>query len=310
MYFAKGQDKGGYAIYQGEMHEHVLDRLELEADLRAAVEAGDIRVEYQPIVHLATGELYGAEALVRWSHPQRGHVSPSHFVKVAEETGLIVPIGRAVLREACARAHEWRQRRRGPRTLRMSVNLSGYHFQEASLLDDVRSALDESELEPSGLTIEITESILMQRSDATLDKLRALKALGLNLAIDDFGTGYSSLGYLQQFPIDVLKIDRTFVDKIGMAGEDAVLARAIISLGQTLRLETIAEGVERPQQRDALRAMGCTLGQGYLFARPMAAEEFAASLLETPLLPPLIESLGHTPRQPHAGFVSGAGHRV
>lgn len=280
MYFAKGREKGRWAIYAPEMHEHVMDRLELEADLRAAVDAGDIRVEYQPIVHLETGDLYGVEALVRWHHAARGHVAPSRFVGIAEETGLIVPIGRQVFREACHRAHEWGMRRKGAQPMRMSVNLSGRHFQEESLVTDVQEALRESELEPWALTLEITESVLMQRSDVTLDTLLALKALGLRLAIDDFGTGYSSLGYLQQFPIDMLKIDRTFVDPVAMPGSDPVLARAIIALGRTLGIETVAEGIERPEQRWGLRAMGCTLGQGFLFARPMTADDLAASLAE------------------------------
>ncbi|HSA54428.1 MAG TPA: EAL domain-containing protein, partial [Gemmatimonadaceae bacterium] len=280
MYFAKGQSKGQYAIYAREMHAHVMDRLEMEADLRAAVGRCDFHVEYQPIVNLATGDLYGAEALVRWHHPTRGVIPPARFVSLAEETGLIIPIGRAVLREACERARDWRARFRGRRPMQMSVNLSGRHFQEASLLDDVRDALRDSGLEPWALTLEITESVLMQSSDITLERLRSLKALGINLAIDDFGTGYSSLGYLQQFPIDVLKIDRTFVEAVGNEDEDPVLARAIIALGRTLRIETVAEGIERGAQRDGLRELGCMLGQGFLFARPMNATDFASTVLE------------------------------
>jgi diguanylate cyclase (GGDEF)-like protein/PAS domain S-box-containing protein len=280
MYFAKSRRKGHYAIYAREMHEQVMERLELEADLRKGVGRDDFRVEYQPIVNLVSGEVYGAEALVRWHHPTLGVIAPGRFVELAEETGLIIPIGRTVLREACERARDWRARYRGRRPMQMSVNLSGRHFQDASLVDDVRDALHDSGLEPWALTLEITESVLMHRSDTTLEKLRALKALGLNLAIDDFGTGYSSLGYLQQFPIDVLKIDRTFVDAVGNEDEDPVLARAIIALGRTLRIETVAEGIERAEQRDGLRALGCTLGQGFLFARPMTAADFATTVLE------------------------------
>jgi diguanylate cyclase (GGDEF)-like protein/PAS domain S-box-containing protein len=279
MYLAKGRRKGGYAIYERGMHAQLMDRLELEADLRAAVDRNDIRVEYQPIVNLVTGEVQAAEALVRWRHSARGNVPPSRFISIAEDTGLIVPIGRTVLREACQRAVLWRSMSRKTRALRMSVNLSGRHFQEGSLVEDVQVALRESGLEACALILEITESVLMQRSESTLDRLRALKAMGLSLAIDDFGTGYSSLGYLQQFPIDILKIDRTFVDAVGDRDEDPVLARAIIALGKTLRIETVAEGIERPQQRDGLRALGCTLGQGYLFARPMPPEEFSSTML-------------------------------
>ncbi len=279
MYFAKARHKGHYAIYEREMHQLVMERLELEADLRAAVAQQNFQVEYQPIINLNSGEIYGAEALVRWHDPERGIVAPAKFVEVAEETGLIIPIGRAVLREACERAREWRSRNPAARLMQMSVNLSGRHFQDPSLVDDVRSALEDSRLEPWALTLEITESVLMQRSHSTLDKLRSLKALGLNLAIDDFGTGYSSLGYLQQFPIDMLKIDRTFVDAVGNEDEDPVLARAIIALGKTLGIETVAEGIERANQRDGLRALGCTLGQGYLFAYPMSAEDFVTRVL-------------------------------
>lgn len=279
MYYAKGRRKGQFAIYERSMHDEMMERLELEADLRIAVDSGHFQVEYQPIVNLVTGEVHAAEALVRWHHPKRGVIQPGRFVELAEETGLILPIGRQVLREACERARDWRTLYRGTRPLQMSVNISARHFQDPCLLTDVREALNDSGLEPWALTLEITESVLMLRSGATLEKLRDLKALGLNLAIDDFGTGYSSLGYLQQFPIDVLKIDRTFVDAVGMEDEDPILARAIIALGRTLQIETVAEGIERAEQREGLRALGCTLGQGFLFARPMKAERFAAEVL-------------------------------
>jgi diguanylate cyclase (GGDEF)-like protein len=279
MYFAKGRRKGHFAIYERSMHAEMMERLELEADLRTAVERRDFQIEYQPIVSLVTGEVHGAEALVRWNHATRGMVPPARFVELAEETGMIIPLGRWVLREACERARDWRMRYRGRRPLQMSVNLSARHFQDPSLLMDVQQALNDSGLEPWALTLEITESVLMHQSGATLERLRALKGLGLNLAIDDFGTGYSSLGYLQQFPIDVLKIDRTFVDAVGMEDEDPVLARAIIALGRTLQIETVAEGIERPEQRDGLRALGCTLGQGYHFARPMPASRFVSEVL-------------------------------
>jgi diguanylate cyclase (GGDEF)-like protein/PAS domain S-box-containing protein len=279
MYFAKSRRKGHFAVYEPSMHNEMLDSLELEVDLRGAVERGEFEIEYQPIVNLVTGEVHGAEALLRWNHVTRGYVPPSRFVQLAEETGLIIPLGRWVLREACERAREWRAHYRGHRPLQMSVNLSARHFQDAALLKDVRDALMDSGLEPWALTLEITESVLMHSSDATLERLQALKGLGLNLAIDDFGTGYSSLGYLQQFPIDVLKIDRSFVEAVGDRNADPVLARAIIALGRTLQIETIAEGIERAEQRDGLRTMGCTLGQGFHFARPMPAHRFIAECL-------------------------------
>lgn len=278
MYFAKSRHKGRFAIYQPTMHEELVDWMELEADLRAAVSAGDITISYQPIVHLANTRLYGVEALVRWRHAKRGLVEPARLIAMAEETGLIVPIGRRVLDEACAQASEWRRERRRAGDLRLSVNLSGRHFQEPSLLDDVRGALERSGLLPAALTLEITESVLMQ-SETTLGTLRALKALGVHLAIDDFGIGYSSLGYLQRFPIDILKIDRTFVESVALADSDPVLVRAIIALGRTLRIETIAEGVERPEQRDGLRDLGCELGQGFMFSPALPAADFEAELL-------------------------------
>jgi len=289
MYSAKATDKGGFAVYNPAMRAHVLGRLELEADLRAAVAAGDIRVEYQPIVHLGTGEMVGAEALVRWHHPARGHVAPSRFVSVAEETGLIVPIGQRVLEDACRRACEWRASPRGAATLRgtaalpmrVSVNISARHFHDVGLVADVESALRATELLPSALTLEITESVLMQRTEETFETLRRLKALGVQLAIDNFGTGASSLGTLQHLPIDMLKIDRSFVESVGAEGRDPVLVRAILALGATMGLTTVAEGIERPAQRLGLHRLGCAYGQGFLFARPMTAEG-VVSLLATP----------------------------
>jgi diguanylate cyclase (GGDEF)-like protein/PAS domain S-box-containing protein len=279
MYFAKSRRKGHFAVYEPSMHNEMMDSLELEVDLRAAVERTEFEIAYQPIVNLVTGEVQGAEALLRWNHANRGYVEPSRFIELAEETGLIIPLGRWVLREACERAREWRAKYKGRRPLQMSVNLSARHFQDSSLLQDVQQALSDSGLEPWALTLEITESVLMHRSTATLERLRALKALGLNLAIDDFGTGYSSLGYLQQFPIDVLKIDRSFVEAVGNVDADPVLARAIIALGRTLQIETIAEGIERIEQRDGLRTLGCTLGQGFYFAKAMPAPRFVSECL-------------------------------
>jgi len=279
MYFAKSRRKGHFAVYEPSMHNEMMDSLELEVDLRTAVERSEFDIEYQPIVNLVTGEVQGAEALLRWNHATRGYVPPSRFVELAEETGLIIPLGRWVLREACERAREWRSKYGSRKSLQMSVNLSARHFQDPGLLQDVQQALSDSGLEPWALTLEITESVLMHRSTATLERLRALKGLGLNLAIDDFGTGYSSLGYLQQFPIDVLKIDRSFVEAVGNAEADPVLARAIIALGRTLQIETIAEGIERREQRDGLRTLGCTLGQGFYFAKAMPASRFISECL-------------------------------
>jgi diguanylate cyclase (GGDEF)-like protein/PAS domain S-box-containing protein len=280
MYFAKSRRKGHYAVYEPSMHNEMMEHLELEVDLRGAVERHEFELHYQPIINLISGEVYGAEALIRWNHPSRGLIPPGKFVELAEETGLIIPMGRWVLREACERARDWRARLPGSgRPLQISVNVSARHFQDPSLLQDVQQALNDSGLEPWALTLEITESVLMHSSEATLGRLRALKALGLKLAIDDFGTGYSSLGYLQQFPIDMLKIDRSFVEPVGIEEVDPVLARAIIALSRAMQIETIAEGIERPEQRDGLRVLGCNLGQGYYFAKPMPQHKFVTDVL-------------------------------
>ena len=294
MYFAKSRRKGQFAVYEPSMHDEMMEHLELEVDLRGAVERNEFEIHYQPIVNLVSGELYGAEALLRWNHPTRGSVPPSRFISLAEETGLIIPLGRWVLKEACEKAREWRTRFVSRRPLQMSVNLSVRHFQDPTLLQDVQQALNDSGIEPWSLTLEITESVLMHSSEATLARLRALKALGLKLAIDDFGTGYSSLGYLQQFPIDLLKIDRSFVDAVGIEEVDPVLARAIIALGRTMQIETIAEGIERPEQREGLRVLGCSLGQGYYFAKPMSAQRFANECLNRTFDP-----MPNTPVEPH-----------
>jgi diguanylate cyclase (GGDEF)-like protein/PAS domain S-box-containing protein len=279
MYAAKTRGKGQYAIFEPSMHAAIVARLELEADLRNALSNDQFRVYYQPIVSLLTGRLTGMEALLRWEHPARGMVLPREFVPFAEETGLIVPIGNWVLREATRQAAGWQRQFPGIGALTMTVNLSGRQLREASLPQDVRAALADAGLPGSRLALEITESVLMQDTEATLVRLQALKALGVSLAIDDFGTGYSSLGYLQRFPIDILKIDKSFVDSIASGDESPALARAVIALGDSLELRTVAEGVERAAQVDELRAMGCEFGQGYHFAEPMAPEDITEVLL-------------------------------
>ena len=282
MYSAKTRGKGRYVHFEAAMHAAVLARLELEADLRRAVAGGEFRLHYQPIVELATGRAVGVEALVRWAHPERGLVPPSEFVSFAEETGLIVPLGRWVLREACRQGAEWQG---GPSPLRITVNLSGRQLHEASLVDDVRAALADSGLASSALVLEVTESVMMEHTDGTLARLNELRALGVGLAVDDFGTGYSSLSYLQLFPVDTLKIDKTFVDAVGQPGQDPVLARAIVALGGALQLTTIAEGIERVEQADQLVRMGCLLGQGYHWAPPVDAETLTRRLAAGPIAP-------------------------
>jgi EAL domain-containing protein (putative c-di-GMP-specific phosphodiesterase class I) len=217
------------------------------------------------------------EALVRWRHPVRGEVMPSEFIPLAEKTGLIVPLGELVLREACKQTRIWQVSQREGDPLSISVNLSAAQLDDPGLLDAVRGALKESGLEPASLTLEITESVLVNDADATTDRLVELKALGVRLAIDDFGTGYSSLSYLRRFPVDVIKIDKSFVDGLASSGPSLALAKSIVRLAHNLQLKTVAEGVEQPQQRTRLAAMGCDHAQGYLFARPLdvaAATEF------------------------------------
>lgn len=272
MYVAKTRGKGQHVLFEPEMHKAALDRLVVEADLRTAIEHEEFMLQYQPIVALATGEIIGAEALVRWMCRDRGKVPPGLFIPIAEETGLIVPIGRWVLRRACREAKRWSDERGLP--VRISVNLSGRQLQEPGIVDDVRQALADSGLPADQLVIELTESMLMQNTDLSMARLTALKELGVSLAIDDFGTGYSSLSYLQRYPIDILKIDKAFVDVIDKGGEGPVLASAIVALGETLRMNTVAEGIETESQRGHLLSLGCELGQGYLFAPPLDAEEF------------------------------------
>jgi diguanylate cyclase (GGDEF)-like protein len=278
MYRAKAAGKGGHEVYDPAMHAAVLERLEIQGDLRRALLAGEFRLLYQPIVELASEEVVGVEALIRWEHPVRGLVSPVTFIPLAEENGLIVPIGRWVLREACRQGRCWELAAAGHPAPTISVNISGRQLLDPAIVADVAGALAESELTPGLLTLELTESMLMHDSEATLQTLHALKALGVRLAIDDFGTGYSSLSYLQRFPIDILKIDKSFIDGVSRGGSDAALARTIVTLAGLLGLSPIAEGVERAEQQAHLVALGCARGQGYLFARPVPPERIAALL--------------------------------
>jgi diguanylate cyclase (GGDEF)-like protein/PAS domain S-box-containing protein len=279
MYAAKAGGKGRCEIFQPIMHTRALRQFEVQADLQRALDRGEFAVHYQPIVDFATGAATGMEALVRWLHPSRGLLPPIEFIGVAEESGLIVPLGRWVLAEACRQTAVWKTDFPGASGLTVSVNLSTRQLLEPDLVRQVREVLEETRLDPSALVLEITEGSLMQDVPATAVKLHELKDLGVRLAIDDFGTGSSSLAYLQQFPIDLLKIDKSFVDKVTTVGsEGPALVRAIIDLAQTFHLQTVAEGIEENEQLDELRLAGCDSGQGSLFARPLASESMEAFL--------------------------------
>jgi diguanylate cyclase (GGDEF)-like protein/PAS domain S-box-containing protein len=267
---AKGAGKSRSAVFDPSMERDAVNRLELQADLRYALERKQLRLVYQPIVSLATGHITGVEALLRWHHPTRGLVSPTEFIPIAEETGLIVPIGQWVLEEACRQARAWHKRFAAHSTLMMSVNLSARQFQRPELSDNINQVLHETGLDPRFLTVEITESVLMRDAATTYTTLEVLKELGVQVAIDDFGTGYSSLSYLKRFPVDTLKIDRSFVDGLGRDPQDTAIVQSIIALAKTLLLRVTAEGIETPSQRAHLREMGCDLGQGFLFAYPVS----------------------------------------
>jgi diguanylate cyclase (GGDEF)-like protein/PAS domain S-box-containing protein len=276
MYRAKSEGKGRYAVYEPAMHEHVLERLALKADLQRAVVTDEFDVHYQPIVVLRSGAIVGVEALVRWNHPERGLVLPGDFIGLAEETGLILPLGRHVLHEACRQVASWR--RQGHSGLGVSVNISAKQLTSRNLPCEVETALYDFTLDASALTLEITESMLLD-SPVVVSRLDELRDLGVRIAIDDFGTGYSSLNYLRRFPVDTLKIARAFVEEIGSSQEQDRLVEAILRLGSTMGLETVAEGIELETQRDALRALKCTYGQGFLYSRPVPADELDSMLV-------------------------------
>jgi diguanylate cyclase (GGDEF)-like protein/PAS domain S-box-containing protein len=287
MYHAKAAGDGGFASYDPQMHSGLVERLQLEADLRRALEADELELHYQPTIELTTGTVIGFEALVRWRHPSRGLVPPADFIPLAEATGLIRPIGLWVLREACRQAAVW-DADDAVRQLTMSVNVSGRQFDRTDLPATVAAVLAETGLPADRLCLEMTESVLMNDTEENLDLLVRLKNIGVRLAIDDFGTGYSSLSYLRRFPVDTLKIDRSFVERLSEQSDDATLARTIVQLGQSLGLSTVAEGIEQYNQFLALRRMGCELGQGYYFDRPLPAPAATRLLAETTLQPSVV----------------------
>jgi diguanylate cyclase (GGDEF)-like protein/PAS domain S-box-containing protein len=278
MYRAKSHGKGRYEFYEPAMHTAVLERLELKADLEEALANQEFVLHYQPIVALDEQRIVGLEALLRWRHSTKGMIAPARFIPLAEDTGLIVPLGRWVLWEACRQTRSWQLRHGNLRPLSVAVNLSAKQLADAGLVRDVRACLRESGLAANDLTLEITESLLMEDIAVTLSRLTELKEVGVMLAVDDFGTGYSSLSYLQRFPIDRLKIDKAFVDGVGFGDERSALARAVVQLGDSLNLSAVAEGIETSDQVSELVSLKCEFGQGYYFAKPLPPEAIDAML--------------------------------
>jgi EAL domain-containing protein (putative c-di-GMP-specific phosphodiesterase class I) len=269
MYAAKAGGKGRSEMFRATMHMEVRRRLQLSGDLRRAMLAGELSVQYQPLVDLSTGRVSGAEALARWRHPTLGSIPPGDFIPVAEETGLVVPLGGWVLSEACRQARQWQDQRSGD-SIYVSVNVSPRQFrQPGTVVEQVREATQSSGIDPSLLVLEITESVLMQNRDAVRDDLVELQKLGVRVAIDDFGTGYSALSYLRDFPIDMVKMDQSFVNDLSAGKGDQALVRSVVELGEALNMQIVAEGVERQDQLDHLSEMRCSIGQGYYFARPL-----------------------------------------
>lgn len=279
MYRAKSLGKARYEVFDADMRADVIARLQLETDLRHALERGEFRNFYQPIVTLATGEIAGFEALLRWQHPTRGMLGPEEFIVAAEETGLIRELGWWNLQEACRQIRQWRGGSEGNSKLVISVNLSPKQFLQPNLVADIGAMLHELALPPEALKLEITESAVMGDPAGAVTMLQQMKLLGIQLAIDDFGTGYSSLSYLHRFPLDTLKIDRSFISGMSNAGEGMDIARTILPMADTLQLDVIAEGVETVEQVALLKKLKCKYGQGYYFSRPLSAEGAAAFLL-------------------------------
>ena len=278
MYFAKDKGRNNYQFFIPDMNTRAVERLIIQSNLGQAIEKNQLVLHYQPKVNIYTREITGVEALLRWQHDEWGEVFPDIFVPVAEDSGLIIPIGRWVLRHACMQAKSWQNKGLAPIT--MAINISAQEFLQKDFVENVRAALIESRLQPQFLELEITESVLMKDTEMARKTLHQLKQLGVILAVDDFGTGYSSLSYLQRLPIDVLKIDQSFVQNIESAEDDGIIVSAIISMANSLNLRVIAEGIENANQLAFLKAHHCEEGQGYLFGHPLKAEQFSAHLLK------------------------------
>ena len=273
---ARGRDR--IQLFDGDLREQVVERLAVERELRRALERDELLLHFQPVVDLPSGRIRGVEALVRWHHPRRGLLLPDQFLPVAEETGLVVELGEWVLRRACTEASRWGRDAVSGEPLPVYVNLSARQLVDANLVGKVQEVIDLTGVEPAAVHFEITENALMADATTTRSTLHELRTLGVKLALDDFGTGYSSLAYLKHFPVDALKIDKTFVEGLGNDRDDAAITAAIVDVAQRLRLVTVAEGVERVDQAEWLTALGCDLAQGFHYARPMGAAELRGYL--------------------------------
>jgi diguanylate cyclase (GGDEF)-like protein/PAS domain S-box-containing protein len=278
MYTAKSKGKSRFEIFEPQMHDAVMARLGLEAELRRAIDRQEFVVYYQPIVRLSTGEVIGAEALVRWQHPTRGLVLPMEFIPLAEETGLIVPLGAWILRQACHQLADWQRMRGGGEPFVMNVNLSSRQLVRDVIADEVAAAVDESGIRASWLVLEVTETVLMADPVIAAAALGHIRDLGVRVALDDFGSGYSSLSHLRRFPIDIVKIDKSFVDDVAGDGAESAIARGIIELGRAMKIQTVAEGIEVDEQAETLRSLGCELGQGFYFSEAVTPEGWETML--------------------------------
>jgi EAL domain-containing protein (putative c-di-GMP-specific phosphodiesterase class I) len=279
MYRAKARGGASHEVFDRSMHSRAVDLLRMETELRRAIERKEFQVYYQPVVELGSGRINGFEALIRWNHPERGLVPPAEFIPMSEETGMIIEIDRYVLHEACRQLHDWRSRLQGRESLSVSVNLSVKQFTRSDLAEHVRGAIKEFGLDPAALRLEITETVLLDSTPAATEQLEQLSKEGFRIYLDDFGTGYSSLSYLHRFPVDTLKIDRSFVMGMKADGGGREIIRTIVALAQNLDLNVIAEGVETVIQRDALLELQCEFAQGYMFSKPVDAKKAEALLL-------------------------------
>jgi EAL domain-containing protein (putative c-di-GMP-specific phosphodiesterase class I) len=281
LYRAKGKGRGQKQIFEPQMHTAMVERIELEGALAVALREHELVLHYQPIFELATERLVGAEALIRWEHPTRGLLLPGEFIPIAEDSRLMAPLGRWVLAEACLQASRWRHEYAFGAELTMTVNFSSTQFNDPAIGEDVRRLLAEAELPPDRLVIELTETAFLRDADVVAERMRELKELGVRLAVDDFGTGNASLRHLATFPVDVLKVDRSFVGRIGFDARQTAIAGSIVGLGEDLGLTVIAEGIETDDQIARLLALGCGFGQGFRLARPVAPDELRPLLLRT-----------------------------